>query len=65
MTREDHLSPVGFAREPRVERSRWFKRAALFVFVLFIAWMIKDRVLGPPEDTRAPLPATSQLPGPR
>lgn len=65
MPHEDYLSPVGFAREPRTERARWFRRIALFVFVLFIAWMIKDRVLGPPEDTRSPVPATSQLPGPR
>jgi hypothetical protein len=65
MSHEDYLAPVGFAREPRTERTRWVKRIALFVFVLFIAWMLKDRVLSPPEDTRRPSTVVSPLPGPR
>lgn len=65
MAHEDHIAPVGFAREPRTERSRWFRRIALFIFVGFIAWMLVSRVLPSPETVNRPNPGSStSLPGP-
>lgn len=65
MRTDDYIPPVGFAREPRVERRRWVNRIFLFLFIAAISWMLVSRVVSPPDDSRSPGPTTSQLPGPR
>lgn len=47
---EDYVPPVGFAREPREERRRWFGRFLTALFVVFILWLGWSRVINPPED---------------
>lgn len=65
MRTDDYIAPVGFAREPRIERRRWVNRIFLFLFVAAIAWMLISRVVSPPDDSNQPKSTTSQLPGPR
>ena len=48
--REEYVSPVGFAKEPAEERRRWVGRIFLIALVLFIGWLLVNRVLNPPAD---------------
>ena len=61
--REDYISPVGFAREPAVERLRWVKRIALALFIVGLGWLFLNGVISPPADEPAE-PVRSELPGP-
>jgi hypothetical protein len=56
--REEYVSPVGFAKEPSEERRRWIGRIFLIALVLFIAWLLVNRVINPPADNPS-------LPGPQ
>jgi hypothetical protein len=62
---ERYISPVGFAREPALERRRWIGRIVLAIFVVFIVWLLYNKVLNP-SDTSPSVPSSSQgpLPGP-
>jgi hypothetical protein len=48
--REEHVSPVGFAKEPSEERRRWFGRILLVILVLFVMWLVVYRVISPSDD---------------
>jgi hypothetical protein len=48
--REEHVSPVGFAKEPSEERRRWFGRILLAVLVVFVVWLLVYRVFSPGDD---------------
>ena len=48
--REEYVSPVGFAKEPSEERRRWIGRIFLIALVLFIGWLLVNRVINPPEE---------------
>ena len=48
--REEYISPVGFAKEPSEERRRWIGRVFLIALVLFIGWLLVNRVINPPEE---------------
>jgi hypothetical protein len=48
--REEHVSPVGFAKEPSEERRRWIGRIFLILLVAFVAWLFLYRVLNPADD---------------
>ncbi|MFY9588264.1 MAG: hypothetical protein WAT66_12495 [Actinomycetota bacterium] len=49
--REEYVSPVGFAKEPSEERRRWIGRIFLIALVLFIGWLLVNRVINPPAET--------------
>jgi hypothetical protein len=48
--REEYVSPVGFAKEPSEERRRWIGRIFLIALVLFIGWLLVNRVINPPAE---------------
>ena len=64
--REEYVSPVGFAKEPSEERKRWIGRIFLIALVLFIVWLLVNRVINPPNEGDPTLePQIEQtLPGP-
>lgn len=63
--REEYVSPVGFAKEPSEERRRWIGRIFLIALVLFVGWLLVNRVINPPEEGNPRLPQIEQtLPGP-
>ena len=65
LAREDYTRPVGFAREPAMERRRWVSRIVLAAFVALIGWLLINRVISPPDDQpRRVTPTESSLPGP-
>jgi len=47
---EEYVPPVGFAKEPSEERRRWIGRIFLIALVLFIGWLLVNRVINPPEE---------------
>lgn len=62
--REEYITPVGFAREPGDERRRWIGRFFLLLIVLGLGWLMYNRVIHPPDDTRPPPGVEQQLPDP-
>jgi hypothetical protein len=61
---EDYLPPVGFAREPAVERLRWFKRIVLALFIVGLFWLFVTGVISPPDDNPQVPTTPTELPGP-
>lgn len=62
---DGYVPPVGFAREPQVERKRWIGRILLLAFVSVLMWLLIYRVISPQEDTPTlPRQTSSPLPGP-
>lgn len=61
---EEYFPPVGFATEPAGQRMKWFGRAVLALLVAGIGWLLLNRVLSPPDDTRTPVTPQEHLPGP-
>ena len=65
--REEHVSPVGFAKEPSEERRRWFGRILLGLLLVFVIWLLVYRVFSPSDDGNPVLNSPQQqetlLPG--
>jgi hypothetical protein len=61
--REEHVSPVGFAKEPSEERRRWIGRIFLVALIAFLGWIVWARILNPVEEGNPRLPAP-ELPAP-
>lgn len=63
--REQYFGPVGFAKEPAEERRRWIGRILLAALIVFIGWLLVNRVLNPPEEGNPRVPIEQPiLPGP-
>jgi hypothetical protein len=57
LSREEYITPVGFAREPAKERRRWIGRFLLALLVAGLLFILFNRVISPPS-TESPAPAT-------
>lgn len=45
MSGEEYVAPVGFAREPVVERRRWIGRLFLAIVVVLLLYLVFTRVI--------------------
>ena len=61
--REEHVSPVGFAKEPVEERRRLIGRIFLVLLIGFLGFIVWARIINPPEEGNPRLP-TPELPAP-